>query len=260
MNQINNVDQLMRLADASFIQEAYQLLLGRKPDVEGMNFYLKNLQDGGLKSKLVRDIASSEEAKTHNSPLIGLKNIVTFHNNFSEATDSIDKILYLNGAPFVEYCYYFLLGRKPDIEGFDYYYNKMESGYAKSSIIMDIFNAAEYSNRKINIFGIYELIKKEKKENHWLFGIFIRRKKINCQINRIERLILTMQENINNDNYRIALSQTPNSVYSPFLIKTESNLASPGKVENGWDIKLPSCMSMPVNAKKIFRKLSNKLS
>jgi Domain of unknown function (DUF4214) len=69
---MQNIDQLLRLNDATFITGVYQALLGRSPDPAGMHYYLGRLRAGHSKSSILVQIADSNEARALAIDLPGL--------------------------------------------------------------------------------------------------------------------------------------------------------------------------------------------
>jgi chromosome segregation ATPase len=61
VNATDNINQLLELNDAAFIEGAYQALLGRAADLEGMRYYLERLRAGYDKSGIIAQIAMSTE-------------------------------------------------------------------------------------------------------------------------------------------------------------------------------------------------------
>jgi chromosome segregation ATPase len=63
VNAANNINQLLELNDAAFVEGAYQALLGRAADLEGMHYYLGRLRAGYDKTAIVAQIAMSAEMR-----------------------------------------------------------------------------------------------------------------------------------------------------------------------------------------------------
>lgn len=98
------------------VTEAYEDLLGRKPDKDGLRTYRSRIIDNGWKAQDVRqDIMKSEE----------YANIVV-----ARAYDD-------------------LLGRKPDREGAALYRKRLaEQGWTEKRVREDIMKSQEYRNRQ----------------------------------------------------------------------------------------------------------------
>lgn len=70
MPKIEHIDQLMEFNDVAFVSAAYQIVLGRAPDPEGMRYYLKRLRAGFSKFQIVSQLHLSKEGleRTVNLP------------------------------------------------------------------------------------------------------------------------------------------------------------------------------------------------
>lgn len=67
------LSELLENFDQRFVECAYRTLLGRDPDSEGMNYYLKRVRSGISKMEIVAQLKQSTEGKNHQSNLDGLK-------------------------------------------------------------------------------------------------------------------------------------------------------------------------------------------
>jgi hypothetical protein len=67
-----SLDELLEHSDQFFISCAYQTLLGRKPDADGMQYYLRRLRKGFSKIQIVTQLRLSQEGKAHDVNLPGL--------------------------------------------------------------------------------------------------------------------------------------------------------------------------------------------
>jgi Domain of unknown function (DUF4214) len=72
---MQNINQLLRLNDTTFITGVYKALLGRSPDPEGMQYYLGRLRAGYSKRSLIVQIADSKEARALAISLPGLNEL-----------------------------------------------------------------------------------------------------------------------------------------------------------------------------------------
>lgn len=66
------LDELLACHDQHFVSSAYQTLLGREPDPEGLGYYLGRLRTGYSKMRIVAQVRLSQEGKTHPVQLPGL--------------------------------------------------------------------------------------------------------------------------------------------------------------------------------------------
>jgi FkbM family methyltransferase len=75
----STLDELMAFHDQPFVTCSYQTLLGRAPDLEGLNYYLGRLRTGIPKIQLLSQLYLSEEGKNFSSKLPGLENAIKRH-------------------------------------------------------------------------------------------------------------------------------------------------------------------------------------
>jgi Membrane-bound metallopeptidase len=68
----STLEELIAHHDQQFVRCAYQTLLGRAPDSEGLGYYLGRLRTGISKIRLLKQIRFSVEGKTHAAELPGL--------------------------------------------------------------------------------------------------------------------------------------------------------------------------------------------
>ena len=73
---INSVAKLLSFYDEHFIYFAYQSILGRIPDKEGLSYYLKRLRSGISKIELLAQLRISKEGKNINASIDGLDKLV----------------------------------------------------------------------------------------------------------------------------------------------------------------------------------------
>lgn len=59
------LEELLSLHDESFVHQAYEILLGRSPDPDGMNYYLGRVRAGVSKIEIVSQLTLSNEGKLH---------------------------------------------------------------------------------------------------------------------------------------------------------------------------------------------------
>lgn len=68
----STLPELLACNDKNFVECAYQALLGREPDPEGLIYYLERLRRGYSKMQIVAQLRLSNEGQAKNSQLIGL--------------------------------------------------------------------------------------------------------------------------------------------------------------------------------------------
>jgi GT2 family glycosyltransferase len=73
------IEELLSYDNERFLQCAYYMILGRKPDHEGLCVYLKHLHAGVSKSKIVTILAKSPEGKSTGVSSVALEAWLTIH-------------------------------------------------------------------------------------------------------------------------------------------------------------------------------------
>jgi len=66
------IESLLRFDYAEFIYNCYRTLLGREPDANGLRDYLRKLEAGMAKSRIIGDLTYSSEGKANNVCVRGL--------------------------------------------------------------------------------------------------------------------------------------------------------------------------------------------
>lgn len=79
MATILHVDELLELHDATFVVAAYQALLWRTPDAEGMRFYVARIRSGISKIQILAEMRKSPEGRSRSSEIIGLDDSIWHH-------------------------------------------------------------------------------------------------------------------------------------------------------------------------------------
>jgi FkbM family methyltransferase len=74
--KILSIDQILNLYGDAFVVRAYEILLGRSPDSEGMHNYLQQLRAGDSREKIIAQIAQSPEGQKHGAELKGLADLI----------------------------------------------------------------------------------------------------------------------------------------------------------------------------------------
>ena len=70
------LEGLLKLHDEAFVMGAYKAVLGRPPDPEGLENYLRQVRAGTQKSKIVAELAGSPEGRLRSAELPGLGNLI----------------------------------------------------------------------------------------------------------------------------------------------------------------------------------------
>ncbi len=73
------LDELLSHHNEHFIQSAYNTLLGREPDSDGMKFYLARMQAGVSKIEILAQLRNSKEGKSRPVKIAGLDKAIRRH-------------------------------------------------------------------------------------------------------------------------------------------------------------------------------------
>jgi glycosyltransferase involved in cell wall biosynthesis len=187
----SNLKTLLQQNDNHFIEFAYQTLLRRSPDDEGLTYYLKRLSEGVPKLRILGQIAASAEARKLGVKLPGLNKAIRqqkmidapffgwvfqifMDDESSNAMSSLNGLLSLNGNEFIENTYLTLLQRKPDGDGLNFYLERLLSGAPKIQILDQILNSPEAKTKSIELPGLRNAIMLYKLAKLPLVGYIIR--------------------------------------------------------------------------------------
>jgi hypothetical protein len=73
------IEELLSYDNERFLHCAYYMILGRKPDHEGLCVYLKHLHAGVSKGKIITILAKSPEGKSTGVSSVALEVLLTTH-------------------------------------------------------------------------------------------------------------------------------------------------------------------------------------
>ena len=72
----STLEELLSYYDEHFIYNAYQILLGRAPDPEGLRHYLGKIRSGVSKAEILANIRYSREGKSRKVTMVGLNKLI----------------------------------------------------------------------------------------------------------------------------------------------------------------------------------------
>ena len=168
MQVIQAIDHgMMSLDSEAFIRQAYLRLLGRGADADGLKGYLEQLQQGVSREEIYQALATSEEAQHHESRRQMLRKGVSIYAPLVRSTSmapapmwrmaaasvswdepsthvaDINDLLNLDGVAFIKAAYVALLGRSVDIEGGNFYLQRLRDGWSRMSIVKNLCMSKE---------------------------------------------------------------------------------------------------------------------
>ena len=216
------LEQILAQHNGAFIDVAYAALLQRAPDAGGHAHYMRRLQAGVPKWRVLADIADSTEAAGRTIP--GLDSLVRAHEAARDVSTraavehisalestanepvsaqpaaSLDKLLALHDESFVRSAYLTLLGRQADPTGFAYYLARLRHGVAKGRIVAEIARSPEGRKRIVQLPGLRALRWRYRRRLPSVLGHLLRRpllvalEPLEMQLRSTENLVIRLQQ------------------------------------------------------------------
>lgn len=151
-NGQNEYEFIMSLDKEEFIDSIFLTFCGRLPNGSEKRTFLKKIGKTSekKKEKVILSVAFSPEGIRKNLPLEGI----------SVGTIPAKLLLGLDGEQFVDYVYYWILGRKADFEGKKNCIKRLTEGESKESILFSIWKSQEGADRKVLVSGLTRICKK----------------------------------------------------------------------------------------------------
>ncbi len=173
------------LTDEEFIERVYKTLLGREPDREGYEYWLKLLKDKKIPrlqlfyrfvfSKEFEKLTLSHGIMPYNKKDLTIAFLERFYNLILQRDSDgfglnywYEKLVTKEKSPkiiakdffyskefltrelsdeeFVEIAYRTLLNREPEDEGFKYWVDKLKNGYERDKLLDDFLDSQEFKN------------------------------------------------------------------------------------------------------------------
>jgi O-antigen biosynthesis protein len=195
------LNELLSYHDEHFIRSAFQTVLNREPDDEGMRFYLACVRSGVGKMEILSQLYASSEGRERQRKLEVLNEAIDAHQGLkarllgpirrvaSTANDSAvsaaESALYALEprtkerftAPeeqFVHCAYHALLARPPDLHGLRSYIQSIQNRVAKVEILAQIKASEEGKSRIAEIARVNQAIRRHRQTQLPLLGIILR--------------------------------------------------------------------------------------
>ena len=131
------VDELLQGNDEQFVRGAYQALLGRNVDDNGLANYTSMLLDGKSRVELLIEIRNSDEGKARSVYVLGLA-----------AANTLVELLAHQDLAFISCAYQTLLGRPVDEGAFRGYGGQLKNGASRLHLLNEIRNSGEFKSRE----------------------------------------------------------------------------------------------------------------
>jgi hypothetical protein len=163
------------LEGEAFVRQAYQRLLGRPADPDGLKSYTQQLIQGLRKEQLVAELEDSPEGR-----LVARRRGVTRGGYPATAVPAqpraaneprvapappppelprhVNDLLAADGSTFIELAYLVILGREADDDGRAYYGQRVAAGESKAMVLADLCTGPEVQARGINLPGLAQLL------------------------------------------------------------------------------------------------------
>jgi hypothetical protein len=149
--RIASVDDLLALDSVPFIAEAYRQILGREADAAGLRDYGARLAGGGAKEQVLADLRCDPEGQAFASSLPGLDDLVRDvqsglrgrSRGAANKPASLEELLALEGAEFVDAAYRMLFGRPADAGGLGRYVPLLLQGFSKLFVLDALYASPE---------------------------------------------------------------------------------------------------------------------
>ena len=114
----------------SFVTRCYTKALGRKYDIDGLNYHTGNILNSSNKKQTALDTAS---------------------NGFFHSPEFLNKNT--SNSEFIKICYRTFLDREAEGSGLQYYLNRLNSGESRDTLLSNFANSPEF----INLLASYGL-------------------------------------------------------------------------------------------------------
>ncbi|MDN7913042.1 DUF4214 domain-containing protein [Burkholderia cepacia] len=167
---VYRVEELLCGSEKEFIERTYTMLLGRKPDQGGEEYYLRMLSSGTARIEVIASVLASDEAMHRRVKVMG----VTWRRwvgrlgkwpvigqacrRFADRSPAdfvhVQSLQSFHDEDFVNRAYRSILGRAPDPSGAERYLRALRKGESKIRLIRDIRRSKEGQRRGVRVGGL----------------------------------------------------------------------------------------------------------
>lgn len=167
----SRLEDLLALDGSDFVQAAYHALLHRDPDPKGFVEYLDQLAEGIDKLQILHEIRWSPEGQVCGAQIVGLaQGDSSVHaatpSTAAPGSATLDALMRLHGARFVEQAYALLLGREADASGLAYYTARLQAGDSRTQVLRELAASEESMRRKRHLPGLEAALQREPTRHH----------------------------------------------------------------------------------------------
>ncbi len=133
-------NQESTISNQEFLVNAYQEILGREIDEQGLDTYTTMLNNGLTKANFLINLVNSEEFMN--------KFISKVRTNKKNSTD--DSFDVIANKEDLHFCYRLLLGRNPDLDGWNTWFNAIKNeGTSIKTLVTGFLSSPEFKNRNL---------------------------------------------------------------------------------------------------------------
>jgi hypothetical protein len=177
--------------DRNFIFSAYQTLLARDPDEQGLAHYLLRLRRGQSKIEILSALLDSPEYRGREAHLRALQRALMTAENQPAGVESCVPIMNEPGSispigittheviaypalAFVTHVSHYSLGIRLDIQVITDYVNRMNAGLSKAQVLMELMTSQATTRRAALLSRIHYEMKRRRIARIPLVGMIIR--------------------------------------------------------------------------------------
>lgn len=128
------------LSDEEYIDILYTTVMGRSADVDGVNFWLGQLNNGTTRRKILSDFIWSSEFSGICDTYGVTRGTIPLSSFESHPAQ----------AAFVSQVYRTILGRNPDAKGLESWVNYLLNGHTACDLILEFTNSSEFVNKNLS--------------------------------------------------------------------------------------------------------------
>lgn len=152
----------------------------------------------------------------------------------------IAELFVFEGQEFVTETYRCLLRREPDKHGLAYYLGRLAMGYEKTAVIAQLAQSPECEPLD-EIKGLKKLIADERRAQHWFWGLFAKRQRIERDLQRDAHVIalqqqsISLQEALNQQTQTIGLIARQIEISAQRIVNVQTSTSGQGQTHTHTD-------------------------
>jgi hypothetical protein len=149
--------ELLEPEGAEFVDRAFRSILGRRPDPDAEESYLRQLGAGVSKRQILVNIRCSDEGRKRGVAISGFEDLAYM---LVEPASTIEELVSHNGVAFLSCAYQTILGRMPDSKGFQFYASRLRSGLSKYEVIAELKCSEEGKRTDGSCVGLLQAVRR----------------------------------------------------------------------------------------------------